>query len=101
MKLEAELDRESGSWHSVWEDVERSSRDTTLQRQVSPSNQQMVMQGRTLHKRSTLEFIMRGRILGDAAQMFSQPHHFEKFTYTTPAYCDYCSHVLWGLQQSG
>lgn len=33
--------------------------------------------------------------------MFSTPHRFEKFTYTTPAYCDYCSHVLWGLVKTG
>lgn len=33
--------------------------------------------------------------------MFSQPHRFEKYTYTTPAYCDYCGQVLWGLLKTG
>jgi myotubularin-related protein 5/13 len=100
MRLEAELGLDAGSWQSIWDDVERPARDATLQRQAALSA--AGTQGRTLqHKRSTLEFILRGRMLGDASQMFSQAHRFEKWTYTTPAYCDFCSHVLWGLQQTG
>ncbi len=47
------------------------------------------------------EILVKGKMLGEAAKLFSQPHRFEKFTYTTPAYCDYCSHVLWGLVKTG
>ena len=38
---------------------------------------------------------------GGAGRLFSQAHRFEKFSYSTPAYCDYCSHVLWGLVKTG
>lgn len=57
--------------------------------------------GRSIHKRSTLEILLKGKMLGEAARMFSSPHRFEKQSYTTPAYCDYCSHVLWGLVKTG
>ena len=58
--------------------------------------------GCTLHKRSTLELLVRGKLVGaETAKMFSQSHHFEKFTYTAPASCDYCSHVIWGLAKTG
>ena len=33
--------------------------------------------------------------------MFSQPHRFEKFTYTTPTYCDFCQQLLWGFSKTG
>lgn len=26
----------------------------------------------------------------------SHPHRFEKYNFTTPTYCDYCSNLLWG-----
>lgn len=54
--------------------------------------------GRLLHKRSTLEILMRGKIAGaqEAAHVYSHPHRFERYSYTTPSYCDYCSNVLWG-----
>lgn len=55
--------------------------------------------GRLLHKRSTLEILMRGKMVGaaEAAQhVYSHPHRFERYSYTTPTYCDLCSNVLWG-----
>jgi len=26
----------------------------------------------------------------------SHPHRFEKYNFTTPTYCDFCSSLLWG-----
>jgi hypothetical protein len=57
--------------------------------------------GRSIHKRSTLEILVRGKMLGEAARMFSQPHRFEKFTYTTPTSCDFCQQLLWGFSKNG
>lgn len=56
---------------------------------------------RLTHKRSTIELLVRSKLLSEATKMFSQPHHFVQFNYTTPAYCDYCSHILWGLIKTG
>lgn len=57
--------------------------------------------GRSIHKRSTLEILVKGKMLGEAARLFSQPHVFEEWTYTTAVYCDYCSQLLWGLAKTG
>jgi len=58
--------------------------------------------GRVSHKRSTVELLVKGKLLGQATKALgSQAHHFEKYVYTTPATCDYCSHVLWGLLKTG
>ena len=35
------------------------------------------------------------------AQVYSNPHRFEKYNYGTPTSCDYCSHVLWGIVKTG
>ena len=84
----------------MWDRLEHPSREH-LTRQVSFNTQLVRSHGRSIHKRSTIELLVKGKMLGEAAKMFSQPHRFEKFTYTTPAYCDYCSHVLWGLVKTG
>lgn len=46
---------------------------------------------------------MRGKIVGSgtapdttSAQLFFQPHRFEKYNFTALTYCDLCSSVLWG-----
>ena len=87
-------------WRSVWERTEGPHRDT-VQRNTSFNTQNVRSHGRSIHKRSTLEILVKGKMLGEAAKMFSQPHRFEKYTYTTPVYCDYCSQVLWGLLKTG
>jgi len=47
---------------------------------------------------------MRGKMVGaaEAAQhVYSHPHRFERYSYTTPTYCDLCSNVLWGPVKVG
>lgn len=58
--------------------------------------------GRLLHKRSTLEILMRGKIAGsgnatetNSTHVFFHPHRFEKYNFTALSYCDVCSNVLW------
>ena len=87
-------------WGGIWDNLPHPKREH-IARQVSFNTSIVRSHGRTIHKRSTIELLVRGKMLGEAAKMFSQPHRFEKFTYTTPAYCDYCSHVLWGLVKTG
>ena len=87
-------------WKVVWEHLDHPTREQLI-RQMSFNTQLVRSHGRTIHKRSTIEILVKGKMLGEAAKMFSQPHRFEKFTYTTPASCDYCSHVLWGLVKTG
>ena len=69
--------------------------------------------GRTVHKRSTIELLLRGKtgpaavgagqgaVAGDQASSYSHPHRFEKHNYTTPTYCDISNTVLWGIVRTG
>lgn len=73
------------------------------QRQVSMTTQMVRHHGRSVHKRSTIEILIRGKTSssagggGDTPQgCYSHPHRFEKYNYTTPSYCDHCSSLLWG-----
>jgi len=67
-----------------------------------------------MHKRSTIELLLRGKMgggpTGQASQSgegggaggsYTQPHRFEKYNYTTPTYCDLCNTVLWGIVRTG
>ena len=44
---------------------------------------------------------VKGKMIPAATKMFSQPHSFEKYHYSTPQACDYCSHILWGIMKTG
>lgn len=70
------------------------------QRHASFSTDLVRSHGRLLHKRSTLEILMRGKIVGatetPSAPVYSHPHRFERHNFTTPTYCDLCANVLWG-----
>lgn len=46
---------------------------------------------------------MRGKMVGaaEAALVYSHPHRFERYNYTTLTYCDHCSSVLWGPVKVG
>ncbi|KAJ8313207.1 hypothetical protein KUTeg_009240 [Tegillarca granosa] len=95
-KIETDLGHLPQKWKPLWDKIAGSNHDSMI-RNSSFNTQIVRSHGRSIHKRSTLEILVKGKMLGEAAKMFSQPHRFEKYTYTTPAYCDYCSQVLWGL----
>ncbi|KAK3103033.1 hypothetical protein FSP39_015926, partial [Pinctada imbricata] len=98
--LETDLGHFQQKWRALWDKLECPNREH-IHRNVSFNTQIVKSHGRSIHKRSTLEILVKGKMLGEAAKMFSQPHRFEKYTYTTPAYCDYCNQVLWGLLKTG
>jgi len=64
--------------------------------------------GRSVHKRSTIELLLRGKMgpsgresEGAGGGSYTHPHRFEKYNYTTPTYCDLCNSVLWGIVRTG
>ncbi|GBL87002.1 Myotubularin-related protein 13 [Araneus ventricosus] len=99
---ETELGLLPQKWLMLWEKMEIPGTDS-LTRQSSFTTQMVRSHGRSIHKRSTIEILVRGKMVGEATQpqVYSHPHRFEKYNYTTPTYCDYCSHVLWGLVKTG
>lgn len=101
-RLETELGHLPQKWKVLWDKLEFPSTDS-LTRHASLSTQLVRYHGRLLHKRSTLEILMRGKIAGAAemSHVYSHPHRFERYNYTTPTYCELCSNVLWGPVKTG
>ncbi|CAG5130727.1 unnamed protein product, partial [Candidula unifasciata] len=99
-QLEAELGKKSSPWRTVFDRLECPARDQ-LSRRVCQEKKAVWLHSHTLQRRSTLEILMQGKMLGDIAHMFSQPHRFERHMYTSSTYCDHCSKVLWGLSKTG
>lgn len=87
-------------WRQVWDKLELPHSDS-LTRHASFSSALVRSHGRLLHKRSTLEIIMRGRLAGYHQESFSHPHRFEKHAYSTPTYCNHCGNLLWGPVRNG
>lgn len=84
-------------WRQIWDKLELPQNDS-LTRNSSFSSAVVRSHGRMLHKRSTLEILMRGRLAGGLHQQdtFAHPHRFEKHSYTTPTHCNHCDGLLWG-----
>lgn len=89
-------------WRQIWDKLELPHSDS-LTRHSSFSSAIVRSHGRLLHKRSTLEILMRGRLAGGLHQQetFAHPHRFEKHSYTTPTHCNHCDGVLWGPMWTG
>ncbi|KAK7481835.1 hypothetical protein BaRGS_00026861, partial [Batillaria attramentaria] len=99
-RLESELGHLPQKWKIQWDKLECPPGREAVHRQPSYSTQIVRSHGRSIHKRSTLEILVRGKMLGEAARMFSHPHRFERHTYTTPTYCDFCQQLLWGFSKT-
>lgn len=90
------------NWRQIWDKLELPQSDS-LTRHSSFSSAIVRSHGRLLHKRSTLEILMRGRLSGGLHQQdtYAHPHRFEKHSYTTPTHCNLCDRVLWGPMWTG
>lgn len=101
-QAEAERGLLPQKWRQIWDKLELPQNDS-LTRNSSFSSAIVRSHGRMLHKRSTLEILMRGRLTGGLHQQdtFAHPHRFEKHSYTTPTHCNHCDGVLWGPMWTG
>ncbi|XP_048526749.1 myotubularin-related protein 13 isoform X3 [Dendroctonus ponderosae] len=101
-KLETELGHLPQKWKVLWDKLDLPMIDS-LTRHASFSTALVRSHGRLVHKRSTLEILMRGKMVGaaEASLVYSHPHRFEKYNYTTPTHCDSCSNLLWGPVKTG
>ena len=123
---ESELGRHShGHWRHHWGQAEEealfklpaASSDGNL---MTPGGMCPVIQttpsvsakhhGRLMHKRSTMELILRGRSSAASSVTSAyhgggggahQTHRFEKYNYSTPTSCDMCGSLLWGPVRTG
>lgn len=99
-KLQTELEHLPMKWRTMWETLDHPQ-NVTLQRQMSLNTRITRMHGRSIHKRSTIELLIRGKLAGEASKTYGQNHRFEKYDFTTPTNCDHCNHLLWGFYKQG
>ncbi|XP_060530285.1 myotubularin-related protein 13 isoform X2 [Cylas formicarius] len=101
-KLESELGHLPQKWKVLWDKLDIPVTDS-LTRHSSFNTALVRSHGRLVHKRSTLEILMRGKMVGaaESSLVYSHPHRFEKYNYSTPSHCDLCSSVLWGPVKTG
>ncbi|CAG5102004.1 Similar to sbf2: Myotubularin-related protein 13 (Xenopus laevis) [Cotesia congregata] len=104
-KLETELGHLPQKWKILWDKLELPNTDS-LARHVSFSTALVRYHGRLIHKRSTLELLLRGKLAGgnstgNESSVYAHPHRFERLDTATPTHCDACSGVLWGPVKAG
>lgn len=122
-RLEMELGHLPHRWHHHWSQLEappphpppppphtagHSPTPATPAQATTPS-MYVRHYSRSMHKRSTIELLLRGKMGGvgptgatpSSEGSYTQPHRFEKYNYTTPTYCDLCNTVLWGIVRTG
>lgn len=97
-KQEADSGLLPQKWRQVYDKLETTKEEQTLTRQSSLSTQMVRQVGETLHKKSTLDILVRGKQTrsADVTSIYNQSHKFEKHTFTTLANCDTCNGILLG-----
>lgn len=92
-------------WKQIWDKSDANNllnRIDQLEDRLSFGLLTSRSHGQMSHKRSTVDLLVKGKLLGQATKALGgQAHHFERYNFTTPATCDYCSLVLWGLLKTG
>ncbi len=120
-RLEAELGHFSNRWHAHWEQAEDALPPSPEQEKQVTHDPVIPMtpsvsakhHGRLMHKRSTMELILKGKIgaagtaggaggsAGAPGINYAHSHRFERYHYSTPTSCEVCSSLLWGPVRTG
>uniref|UniRef100_A0A0P5TBM6 SET domain binding factor n=1 Tax=Daphnia magna TaxID=35525 RepID=A0A0P5TBM6_9CRUS len=113
-RLETELGHLPQKWKLLWDRMEPPSQDFPASRQEVSSVAMARAHARDVHKRQTMEILLKGRFPGGSgagagagvgmegvAQVYTNPHRFEKYNFSSPTSCDFCSTILWGIVKTG
>lgn len=108
-QLEAEKGLLPQKWKQVWDKLEPPNLEgrmedellpghNTLCREPSFTFQHVQQFSRSLHKKSTLDILVRGKLVrsNDMSGVYNHSHRFDKHTFTTLTNCDICSVMLLG-----
>jgi len=106
-QLEVDKGRLPQKWKQIWDKLEppqagvpgeEEAETGILVRENSISTEQVKALGRSLHKKSTMDILVRGKLVrsADMSNIYSHAHRFEKHTFTTLTNCDSCSTILLG-----
>jgi myotubularin-related protein 5/13 len=85
----------SASWRELWEELQDSvglSNSPLLP--VLPSEKLMLSHGQTLHKRTTIAVLIKGKLAVELEGQLTYPHNFESASLTGPHECEFCKHTV-------
>jgi myotubularin-related protein 5/13 len=99
-QLEQDKGRLPQKWKQIWDKLETPQEDENwLIREPSITTLQVRALGRSLHKKSTMDILVRGKLVrsSDISNIYNNSaHRFEKHTFTTITNCDTCGTILLG-----
>jgi myotubularin-related protein 5/13 len=91
-------------WRRTWDAIDTPPASPLRDSAVMQTTPSLLARfhGRAMHKRSTIELIMRGKSSAAsehgavASSAFANTHRFDRYSYSTPTSCDVCGSLLWG-----
>lgn len=96
-QLEVEKGLLPQKWKQVWEKMELPQDDElSLTREPSFTLHHVRSLSRSLHRKSTLDILVRGKMVRTTDGVYNHSHRFDKHTFTTLTNCDICSVMLLG-----
>lgn len=114
--LESSLGHVQKDWQHIWDQIEPlppvpPRRTSSLA--LIGTNPYSKLQHRSIHKRRTMELILKGKMGAQAssaiasaeggvrATSFMNTHRFEKYNSSSLTSCEVCNSVLWGPVRTG
>lgn len=99
-QAEQDKGRLPSKWKQIWDKLETGlgGEESLMREEPSITTQQVRALGRSLHKKSTMDILVRGKLVrsADVGNIYNSAHRFEKHTYTTLTHCDTCTAILLG-----
>lgn len=111
-ELESQLGNLNNRWKLHWDNLEvppplmPRHRSVITPLEATPTTASKHY-GRTMHKRSTMELILKSigantsATAATEAKSQAQTHRLEKHNFSTPTYCEVCNSLLWGPVRTG
>lgn len=89
------------TWMELWDELQSSTGVTlpmSLAIPVDKVDSQIVSHGQTLHKRTTLAVLIKGKLSVELEQRFTHPHQFESHDLSAQHECAFCKHQIFVKQ---
>ncbi|XP_071955924.1 myotubularin-related protein 13-like [Antedon mediterranea] len=98
LETDLSIDKPS-SWKTIIESFNESMQSKG--KLVSPVTEEAKAHGTSIHKRITMDILIRGKSGGESPRGFASHHRFESHDFQEPTNCDACHQVIWNYMTQG